>query len=124
MEEDLNGIDDEERVEFLNEFGISSSGLDQIIRTGYYTLGLQSYFTQGPKESRAWTIRKGDRAPQAAGVIHTDFQRGFIRAQVMGYDDFLAYDGEQGCRDQGVLRTEGREYVVADGDIIEFLFNV
>ena len=124
MEEDLNGMDDEERIEFLNEFGISSSGLDQIIRTGYHTLGLQSYFTQGPKESRAWTIRKGDLAPQAAGVIHTDFQRGFIRAQVMGFDDFVVNNGEQGCRDQGVLRTEGREYQVADGDIIEFLFNV
>ncbi len=124
MEEDLNGMDEAERVEFLEEYGVSASGLDQIIQTGYRTLGLSSYFTQGPKEARAWTIRAGDLAPQAAGVIHTDFERGFIRAQVMAYDDFVAQGGETGCRDAGLLRTEGREYVVKDGDVIEFLFNV
>jgi ribosome-binding ATPase YchF (GTP1/OBG family) len=103
---------------------VSASGLDQIIQTGYRTLGLISYFTQGPKESRAWTVCEGDLAPRAAGVIHTDFERGFIRAQVMAYDDFVANEGEVGCREAGLLRTEGRDYAVCDGDVIEFLFNV
>ena len=99
-------------------------GLDQIIHTGYHTLGLISYLTQGPKETRAWTIHLGDTAPKAAGVIHTDFERGFIRAQVMAYDDFVEKGGEAACREAGLLRTEGKEYVVKDGDVIEFLFNV
>ena len=124
MEEDLNGMTDEERNEFLREYGVKESGLDQIIHTGYRTLGLISYLTQGPKESRAWTIRKGDTAPKAAGVIHTDFERGFIRAQVIAYDDFIGKGGEAACREAGLLRTEGKEYVVRDGDVIEFLFNV
>ena len=124
MEEDLNGMDENERLEFLEEYGVSASGLDQIIQTGYRTLGLISYFTQGPKESRAWTVCAGDLAPRAAGVIHTDFERGFVRAQVMAYDDFVENDGEVGCREAGLLRTEGRDYVVRDGDVIEFLFNV
>ena len=124
MEEDLNGMDEEERLEFLEEYGVSASGLDQIIQTGYRVLGLISYFTQGPKESRAWTVCAGDLAPCAAGVIHTDFERGFIRAQVMAYNDFIKNEGEVGCREAGLLRTEGRDYVVQDGDVIEFLFNV
>ena len=124
MEEDLNGMSDEERGEFLNEYGVKESGLDQIIHTGYHTLGLVSYLTQGPKETRAWTIHQGDTAPKAAGVIHSDFERGFIRAQVMAYDDFIAKGGEAGCREAGVLRTEGKDYIVQDGDVIEFLFNV
>jgi GTP-binding protein YchF len=124
MEEELNGLEEGERIEFLDEYGVSASGLDQIIQTGYRTLGLISYFTQGPKESRAWTVCEGDLAPRAAGVIHTDFERGFIRAQVMAYDDFVANEGEVGCREAGLLRTEGRDYAVCDGDVIEFLFNV
>jgi len=124
MEEDLNGMTDEERNEFLDEYGVKESGLDQIIHTGYRTLGLISYLTQGPKETRAWTIYKGDTAPKAAGVIHTDFERGFIRAQVMAYGDYVEKGGESACRDAGLLRTEGKEYIVQDGDVIEFLFNV
>ena len=124
MEEDLNGMTDEERAEFLKEYGVKESGLDQIVHTGYHTLGLISYLTQGPKETRAWTIYSGDTAPKAAGVIHTDFERGFIRAQVMAYDDFVTKGGEAGCREAGLLRTEGKEYIVKDGDVIEFLFNV
>jgi GTP-binding protein YchF len=124
MEEDLIGMSDEERDEFLKEYGVAESGLDQIIHTGYHTLGLISYLTQGPKEARAWTIHRGDTAPKAAGVIHSDFERGFIRAQVMAYDDFVAKGGEARCREAGLLRTEGKEYVVKDGDVIEFLFNV
>ncbi|MEN8254406.1 MAG: redox-regulated ATPase YchF [Verrucomicrobiota bacterium] len=124
MEEDLNGMSDGERDEFLHEYGVKESGLDQIIHTGYHTLGLVSYLTQGPKEARAWTIHRGDSAPQAAGVIHTDFERGFIRAQVMTYDDFVEKGGEAACREAGLLRTEGKDYIVQDGDVIEFLFNV
>ena len=124
MEEDLNGMTDRERDEFLEEYGVKESGLDQIIHTGYHTLGLISYLTQGPKETRAWTIYRGDTAPKAAGVIHSDFERGFIRAQVMAYADFVEKGGEVGCRDAGLLRTEGKEYIVQDGDVIEFLFNV
>ncbi|MBN2161757.1 MAG: redox-regulated ATPase YchF [Pontiellaceae bacterium] len=124
MEEDLNGMSDEERNEFLQEYGVKESGLDKIIHTGYRTLGLISYLTQGPKETRAWTIHKGDTAPKAAGVIHSDFERGFIRAQVIAYDDFVTKGGEVACREAGLLRTEGKEYIVKDGDVIEFLFNV
>lgn len=124
MEEDLNGMSDEERNEFLEEYGVEESGLDQIIHTGYRTLGLISFLTQGPKESRAWTIHQGDTAPKAAGVIHSDFERGFIRAQVISYSDFVEKGSEAACREAGVLRTEGKEYIVQDGDVIEFLFNV
>jgi GTP-binding protein YchF len=124
MEEDLNGMTDAERVEFLKEYRVTESGLDQIVRTGYHTLGLISFLTAGPKEVRAWTIRRGWRAPQAAGVIHTDFERGFIRAQVISYDDYVAMGGEAACRAKGLLRVEGKEYEVRDGDVIEFLFNV
>jgi GTP-binding protein YchF len=124
MEEDLNGLADNERQEFLHGYNVTESGLDQIVRTGYRTLGLISYLTAGPKEVRAWTIRNGWRAPQAAGVIHTDFERGFIRAQVISYKDYVEQGGEAACRAKGLLRVEGKEYVVQDGDVIEFLFNV
>ncbi len=108
----------------LASYGIAKSGLENIIRSGYDILGLCSYFTAGPDEVRAWTIHKGWKAPQAAGVIHTDFERGFIRAEVIGYDDYMAKPNEAACRAAGVLRTEGRDYVVADGDVMHFLFNV
>lgn len=124
MEEDLAGMSDEEAQAFLAEYGVGESGLHQVIRTGYHTLGLISFLTAGPKEVRAWTIHRGWKAPQAAGVIHTDFERGFIRAQVIAYDDYIAHGGEAACREKGLMRTEGKEYVVRDGDVIEFLFNV
>jgi GTP-binding protein YchF len=124
MEEELNGMGEDERAEFLAEFGVTESGLEAIIRTGYHTLGMISYLTAGVKEVRAWTIHKGWKAPAAAGVIHGDFERGFIRAQVMNFDDYVAHGGEKGCKEKGLMRTEGKEYVVKDGDIIEFLFNV
>ena len=124
MEEDLNGMDDDERAEFLAEFGVKESGLDAIVRTSYHTLGMISYLTAGVKEVRAWTIHRGWKAPAAAGVIHGDFERGFIRAQVMNYADYVEHGGEKGCKEKGLMRTEGKEYEVKDGDIIEFLFNV
>ncbi|NJB68281.1 hypothetical protein GGQ74_001954 [Desulfobaculum xiamenense] len=124
MEEELVGMEDEEYREFLESYGVSESGLDLIIRSGYATLGLISYFTAGVKEVRAWTIHEGDTAPKAAGVIHTDFERGFIRAEVIGYDDYVANGTEAACRAKGVLRVEGKEYVVHDGDVMHFLFNV
>ena len=124
MEEDLIGMDEAEAAEFLKEYNVTESGLDQIARTGYHTLGLISYLTAGPKEVHAWTIHRGWKAPAAAGVIHTDFERGFIRAQVIAYNDYITYGGEAGCREKGLMRTEGKDYVVQDGDVIEFLFNV
>jgi hypothetical protein len=124
MEEELAGLDEEERAEFLESYGVTQSGLEQVIHTGYATLGLISYFTAGPKEVKAWTIRKGWKAPQAAGVIHTDFERGFIRAEIIAYDDYVANGSEAACRSKGVLRVEGKEYVVKDGDVVHFLFNV
>ncbi len=124
MEEDLIGMDEAEAAEFLKEYNVTESGLDQIARTGYHTLGLISYLTAGPLEVRAWTIHRGWKAPQAAGVIHTDFERGFIRAQVIAYKDYITYGGETGCREKGLMRTEGKDYVMQDGDVVEFLFNV
>ena len=124
LEEELQGLPDDEQAEMLSSYGIDESGLVRIIRTGYDTLGLCSYFTAGPDEVRAWTIRKGWKAPQAAGVIHTDFERGFIRAEVISYDDYMSHESEAACRADGVLRVEGKEYVVQDGDIMHFLFNV
>jgi hypothetical protein len=116
--------DDEERAEFLESAGIEEPGLSRLIRTGYDLLGLQTYFTAGEKEVRAWTIQAGFSAPQAAGVIHTDFEKGFIKAEVMGFADFVAHGGEKGCREVGKLRIEGKEYRVADGDVMHFRFNV
>ncbi len=114
----------EEKAEFLETMGLHEPGLNRIIRAGFDLLGLQTYFTAGPKEARAWTIHKGDTAPEAAGVIHTDFQKGFIKAEVIAYDDFTSLNGEQGAKDAGKMRQEGKDYIVKDGDIILFRFNV
>jgi hypothetical protein len=124
MEEEMAALSDEERQEFLESYGVESSGLDQVIRTGYSMLGLISYFTVGPKEVRAWTIEQGWKAPKAASVIHTDFERGFIRAEVISYQDYVSHASEAACRADGVLRQEGKEYLVKDGDVVHFLFNV
>ncbi|HSC80316.1 MAG TPA: redox-regulated ATPase YchF [Chitinolyticbacter sp.] len=124
IESEIAELDDADKVEFLAELGQSEPGLNRLIRAAYDLLGLQTYFTAGVKEVRAWTIHKGDTAPQAAGVIHTDFERGFIRAQTIGFDDFIQYKGEQGAKEAGKMRAEGKEYVVKDGDVLNFLFNV
>ena len=117
-------LDDEERAEFLADLGMDEPGLDRVIRAGYELLGLQTYFTAGVKEVRAWTVKVGATAPQAAGVIHTDFERGFIRAEVTSFADFIKYNGEQGAKEAGRLRVEGKAYIVKDGDVMHFLFNV
>ena len=124
VEEELVGLEGEDRADFLGAYGIQCSGVEQVIRAGYETLGLVSYFTAGPKEVRAWTIRSGWTAPQAAGVIHTDFERGFIRAEVVAFDAYVDGEGEAGARAAGALRSEGKEYVVNDGDVVHFRFNV
>lgn len=124
IESELVDMKPEEQKEYLAELGLSESGLNRLIRTAYKILGLQTFFTAGPKEVRAWTIKKGSTAPVAAGKIHTDFERGFICAEVISYEDYINNDGELGARSAGKLRQEGREYIVKDGDIIEFKFNV
>ena len=124
LESEIAELDDEERTEFLADLGMEEPGLDRVIRAGYELLGLQTYFTAGVKEVRAWTVKVGATAPQAAGVIHTDFERGFIRAEVTAFDDFIQYNGEQGAKEAGRLRVEGKEYMVKDGDIMHFRFNV
>ena len=124
IEAEIVELDEGERAEFLADMGLKEPGLNRVVRAGYRLLGLETYFTAGPKEARAWTIPKGATAPQAAGVIHTDFERGFIRAEVISYDDFVACNGEQGAKEAGKLRSEGKEYVVRDGDVIHFRFNV
>ena len=124
MEAEMAEMSDEDRDMFLAEMGQTEPGLNRLIRAGFKLLGLQTYFTAGVKEVRAWTIRIGDTAPQAAGVIHGDFERGFIRAQTIAFDDFIQYKGEQGAKDAGKMRAEGKEYVVKDGDVLNFLFNV
>ncbi len=124
IEAELSEMDDEDKKMFLAEIGQSEPGLDRLIRAAYKLLGLQTYFTAGVKEVRAWTIHIGDTGPQAAGVIHGDFERGFIRAQTIAFDDFIQYKGEQGAKDAGKMRAEGKEYVVKDGDVLNFLFNV
>ena len=124
IESEIADLDDADKAEFLADMGMQEPGLDRLIRAGYSLLGLQTYFTAGVKEVRAWTIHVGDTGPQAAGVIHTDFERGFIRAQTIGYDDFITYKGEAGAKDAGKMRAEGKEYVVKDGDVLNFLFNV
>ena len=124
IEAELSEMDDEDKKMFLAEIGQSEPGLDRLIRAAYKLLGLQTYFTAGVKEVRAWTIHIGDTGPQAAGVIHGDFERGFIRAQTIAFDDFIQFKGEQGAKDAGKMRAEGKEYVVKDGDVLNFLFNV
>jgi len=116
--------DDDEKREFLSSLGLAETGLSRVIRAGYKLLDLITFFTAGPKESRAWTVRRGAKAPEAAGVIHTDFERGFIRAETIGYDDFIACGGEQGAKEAGKMRAEGKDYTVADGDLFNFRFNV
>ncbi|ROR34985.1 redox-regulated ATPase YchF [Inmirania thermothiophila] len=124
IEAELAQLDEAERGEFLAGLGLDEPGLDRVIRAGYRLLGLITFFTAGPKEARAWTVREGATAPEAAGVIHSDFERGFIRAEVIAYEDFVACGGEQGAREAGRLRLEGRDYVVRDGDVVHFRFNV
>jgi len=124
IEAEISELEDDEKSMFLEEMGMEEPGLDRVIRGGYGLLGLQTYFTAGVKEVRAWTVKIGATAPQAAGVIHTDFERGFIRAEVVSYDDFVKYNGEAGAKDAGKWRLEGKEYIVKDGDVIHFRFNV
>jgi GTP-binding protein YchF len=124
IEQELSQLDPEEQVEFLQDMGMEEPGLHRLIKAGYELLGLITYFTVGEKETRAWTVRKGSTAPQAAGVIHTDFERGFIRAEVISYDDFVACGGEAGAKEKGLLRIEGKDYIVKDGDCMHFRFNV
>ncbi|MFT4633513.1 MAG: GTP-binding protein YchF [Candidatus Pseudothioglobus sp.] len=124
LEAEIAELEDEEKVEFLAEMGMQEPGLDRVIRAGYRLLGLQTYFTAGVKEVRAWTVRQKATAPQAAAVIHTDFEKGFIRAEVTAYDDFVAFNGENGAKDAGKWRLEGKEYIVQDGDVVHFRFNV
>lgn len=124
IEEELIELDDADRKEFLADLGLEEPGLDRVIRAAYRLLGLETYFTAGEKEVRAWTVKKGSTAPRAAGVIHTDFEKGFIRAETVSYDDFVKYGGEAGAREAGRLRTEGKAYIVREGDVLHFLFNV
>jgi GTP-binding protein YchF len=123
IEEEISQLDPEEAEMFLTEMGLKEAGLDRLIRAGYDLLHLETYFTVGPKEARAWTIRQGTSAPQAAGVIHGDFERGFIRAETIAYDDFVALGGEQAAKEAGKMRAEGKTYIVKDGDVLHFLFN-
>ena len=124
LESEIAELDDDEKQEFLTDLGMEEAGLDRVIRAGYELLGLQTYFTAGVKEVRAWTIPVGATAPQSAGVIHTDFEKGFIRAEVIAYNDYIQYKGEQGTKDAGKWRLEGKDYVVKDGDVVHFRFNV
>jgi ribosome-binding ATPase YchF (GTP1/OBG family) len=124
IEAEVVDLPDEDRQAFLADMGMEEPGLNRLIRAAFTLLGLQTYFTAGVKEVRAWTVPIGATAPQAAGVIHTDFERGFIRAQTIAYEDFIAFKGEQGAKEAGKMRAEGKEYVVKDGDVMNFLFNV
>ena len=123
IEEEISQLENDEAEMFLNELGLEEAGLDRLIAAGYELLGLQTYFTVGPKEARAWTIRKNTSAPQAAGVIHGDFERGFIRAETIAYSDYIECNGEQGAKEKGKMRAEGKTYTVSDGDVLHFLFN-
>ena len=123
IEAEVAQLPEDESIEFLSALGLDEAGLDRLIRAGYKLLHLITYFTVGPKETRAWTIERGTKAPQAAGVIHSDFERGFIRASTIAYDDYVAYNGEVGAKEAGKMRSEGKEYVVQDGDVLNFLFN-
>lgn len=124
LEAEIAELEDEEKLEFLQDLGMEEPGLDRVIRASYTLLGLQTYFTAGVKEVRAWTVKQGASAPQAAAVIHTDFEKGFIRAEIVSYDDFIANNGENGAKDAGKWRLEGKDYIVQDGDVIHFRFNV
>ncbi len=124
MEAEMSQLDDEERDEFLEDLGLDEPGLNRVIRSGYSLLDLQTFFTAGVKEVRAWTVHKGATAPNGAGRIHTDFERGFIRAEVIAYDDFIKYGGEQGAKDAGKWRLEGKDYILAEGDVVHYRFNV
>jgi hypothetical protein len=124
LEAEIADLEGDDKRAFLADLGLSEPGLDRVIHAGYKLLGLETYFTAGPKEVRAWTIHHGDTAPKAAGVIHTDFEKGFIRAEVIAFDDYLACKGEHGAKEHGKMRLEGKEYVVKDGDVMNFLFNV
>jgi ribosome-binding ATPase YchF (GTP1/OBG family) len=124
IEAQMGDLSDEDKQVFLADMGMKEPGLDRLIRAGYALLGLQTYFTAGPKEVRAWTVPVGATAPQAAGVIHTDFERGFIRAEVTSFADYIAGNGEQGAKEAGKVRLEGKDYVVRDGDVMHFRFNV
>ncbi|MCL2760894.1 MAG: redox-regulated ATPase YchF [Desulfuromonadales bacterium] len=124
IEAEISELDGDEKLEFLSGMGLAESGLDRLIRLGYELLGLITYFTAGPKEVRAWTIVNGTKAPQAAGVIHTDFEKGFIRAEVIAFNDFISCNGEAGAKEKGLMRLEGKEYIVQDGDVMHFRFNV
>ncbi len=124
LESEIAALSDEDKLEFLADTGMTEPGLNRLIRAAYNLLGLQTYFTAGEKEVRAWTIHVGDTAPKAAGVIHGDFEKGFIRAEVIGYDDYITYRGEAGAKDKGKMRLEGKDYVVQDGDVMHFRFNV
>jgi ribosome-binding ATPase YchF (GTP1/OBG family) len=124
IEAEIAQLEDADRADFLQSIGLTEPGLNRVIRSGYELLGLQTYFTAGPKEVRAWTVRRGATAPQAAGVIHTDFERGFIRAEVIAFDDYMKYQGEHGAKEAGKLRLEGKEYLVREGDVMHFRFNV
>ncbi|MEQ1773932.1 MAG: redox-regulated ATPase YchF [Burkholderiales bacterium] len=124
IEAEIADMEDQDKIVFLADMGMTEPGLNRVISAGYTLLGLQTYFTAGPKEVRAWTIRKGDTAPQAAGVIHTDFEKGFIRAEVIAYNDYIAGKGEHGAKEAGKMRLEGKDYVVKDGDVMHFRFNV
>ena len=123
MEAEMADMDEDDKKMFLAEIGQEEPGLNRLIVAAYALLGLQTYFTAGVKEVRAWTIHVGDTGPQAAGVIHTDFEKGYIRAQTIAFDDFIAFKGEQGAKDAGKMRSEGKEYVVKDGDVMNFLFS-
>jgi hypothetical protein len=124
IEEEISQLDEADRGEFLASMGLTEPGLDRVARAAYTLLGLQTYFTAGEKEVRAWTVKRGATAPQAAGVIHTDFEKGFIRAETVSFDDYIKFRGEAGAREAGRLRKEGKDYVVQEGDVLHFLFNV
>ena len=124
MEAEIIQLEEDEREEFLEEMGLTEPGLNRVIRAGYELLNLQTYFTAGEKEVRAWTVKKGATAPQAAGVIHTDFEKGFIRAEITAYEDFVEHNGEKGAKEAGKLTVQGKEYIMQDGDVTHFRFNV
>jgi ribosome-binding ATPase YchF (GTP1/OBG family) len=123
IEEEISQLEADEALMFLEEMNLTEAGLDRLIRAGYELLNLETYFTAGPKEARAWTINKDTKAPAAAGVIHGDFERGFIRAETISYNDYITFEGEAGAKDAGKMRVEGKAYVVKDGDVMHFLFN-